>query len=83
MDELQTNQVLVAILEMVRDLHVYSERQHRWIAAMAAVIEQDAELGPLLKQNPLYDQGRAQSLRRIDVMLQNIDALIRQLKGES
>jgi hypothetical protein len=79
----QTNQTLCAILEMLRDLQVYSCRQHNWIAALAAVIEQNAELGPQLKRHPLYDQGQAPFLRRVDAMTQNIDALIRQLKGES
>ena len=79
-DDLPANEVLVAILEMVRDLHVYSRRQHGWIMALADAIAKDPVLGERLQGHPFYDQGPDPSLRSIDVMLQNIDALIQQLK---
>jgi hypothetical protein len=78
-----TNEVLVAILEMVRDLHLYSCRQHRWIIALADAIEKDPALEEHLKQHQFYDQGPAPSLRSIDAMTQNIDALIQRLKPQA
>lgn len=82
MSELDTGEVLCSILEMVRDLHVYSRRQHGWIIALAETIEKDDELRSALERHPLYDQGSAPSLRSIDVMIRNVDALIQKLRDQ-
>jgi hypothetical protein len=81
MSNVDTNQVLCFILESLRDLHQYTHRQHGWICALADAIAKDPALESQLKQHPFYDQGPAPSLRSIDVMTQNIDAVIQQLRG--
>ena len=54
-DDIQVNQVLVAILEMLRDLHLYSERQHHWIVALRYAIQSDPDLESRLKDHPWFD----------------------------
>ncbi len=81
-DDIQVNQVLVAILEMLRDLHLYSERQHHWIVALRyAIPPSRTDLDAQLKDHPWFDLGPAPSLRNLDAITQRIDELIRQLKG--
>jgi hypothetical protein len=43
-------------------------------------IASDAQLESKLKRHPLYDQGSRPDAERTQTMIQNIDALIRQLK---
>jgi hypothetical protein len=80
-DDQQTNQVLVTILEMLKRQAIYLHRQHGWITALAGAMAADPELESRLKQQPFYDQGPAPFLQTVDVMIQNIDALIQRLKG--
>ena len=77
---METNQVLRFVLELQKEQAIYLDRQHRWIAALAKAIAADPELGERLRQDPFYDLGPEPSLRKIDVLTQNIDALIAQLR---
>ena len=79
-DDPQVNQVLVAILEILRQQTIYIHRLHGWITALAGALDADAEHGSQLKQQPFYDLGPAPEIQRTDLTLQNIDALIQQLR---
>ena len=80
MGDLPTNEVLRSILEMLKQQALYLRLQHGWLIAVAETIEKHPQLGADLKQHSFYDQGPQSALQRIDVMIGNIDALIRQLK---
>ena len=79
-DDLQTNQVLAAILEMLKQQTIYLHRQHGWLIAVADTVESNADLDTFLKKHPFYDQGPRQDAQITDVMIRNIDALIQQLR---
>jgi hypothetical protein len=81
MTELQINDVLSSILETQKQLAILAYRQQGWITALWETIQHDAELQSQLKQHPLYDQGPQSASQRTDVLLQNIDALLRLLKA--
>jgi hypothetical protein len=80
MADLPTNEVLRSILEMLKQQTIYLHRQHGWMIALAEAIGKDSALADELKQHPFYDQGPRQDEQITRVMLQNIDALIQQLK---
>ncbi|MBZ5549168.1 MAG: hypothetical protein LAO22_14630 [Acidobacteriia bacterium] len=80
MSNLPTNQVLVSILQMLKEQAIFAHRQQGWITALWETIERDDELQSRLKQHPRYDQGPQPNLQRIDVLTRNIDALIQRLK---
>jgi hypothetical protein len=77
---LETNAVLRAILEMLKEEAQYLHRQHRWIIAVSETIEQHPDFAANLKAHPFFDQGPRPDEQRTQTMIRNIDALIRQLK---
>jgi hypothetical protein len=77
----QVNQVLVAILEMQKKQALLSARLLGWLVAVGDAMRQDAVLEARLTQSPHYYQATTPPLHTIDEMIQNIDALIQQLKG--
>ncbi len=79
MDE-ETKEILRFTLESLKQQAIFLDRQYRWIIALAETMETDAGLESQLKKHPLYDLGPEPRLRNIDVMTQNIDALIQKLK---
>lgn len=80
-DDLPVNEVLVAILEMLKQQALYLHRQHGWMISVADTLrESSADLEKKLEQHPFYDQGPRQDVQITNVMIQNIDALIRQLR---
>jgi hypothetical protein len=81
MAALETNQVLIAILEMLKQQAQYSYLLHGWVIAVSETIEKSPELKPLLKAHPTYDQGPQPALQGTQHVIGNIDALIRQLRG--
>jgi hypothetical protein len=81
MTQLETNEVLRSILEMLKQQAIHLNRHYGWLVAVADTLQKDPKLAEHLKQHPFYDQGPAPTLQRNDDAIQNIDALIRQLKG--
>jgi hypothetical protein len=77
----QVNQVLVAILEMVKQQAIYSHRLHGWVIAVSETIEKQPNLVEQLRAHPFFDQGPRPDLQTTQYTIQNIDALIHQLKG--
>jgi hypothetical protein len=80
MSDLETNQALIAILEILKQEAVYLDRQHGWLIALAETIETMPQLESFLKRHPFYDQAPRPSLQKVDVLTRNIEALIQQLK---
>lgn len=74
------NQLLVSLVEILREEAIYLHRQHGWIIAVAETIEKHPDLVQHLKQHPFYDQGCRQDSYKIERLLQSTDALIQQLK---
>jgi hypothetical protein len=72
---------LRGVLGLLRAQAVDLDRHHRWLCAIAETIAADATLGLQLKSHPLYDLGRDPSLRSIEDILVNIDAMLQRLKG--
>src|SRR5437879_5091391 len=75
----ELNQVLVAILRMLRDQAEYMHRQHGWMIALADTLTEDAEIEKRLRQHPFHDQGPRLDEQITRGMIQNIEALIQQL----
>ncbi len=71
---------LRGVLMLLRAQAVDLDRHHRWICAIAEAVSSDAELGPQLKEHPLYNLPREPSLRSIEDILVNIDAMLRRLE---
>lgn len=78
----EMKQALCSVLEMLKHQVVHLRRQQGWLIALWETVGHDAQLQSQLKQHPLYDQGPAPFLQSTNATIQNIDALIRQLKGE-
>jgi hypothetical protein len=76
----ETKQVLLAILQMMKDQAVYLHRQHGWLIAVADSVDTDAELSDFLKTHPFYNQGPRPDVQITNAMIQNIDLLIQRLK---
>ena len=76
----QLNQVLVAILEILKQQSLYLDRQHRWLIALAESMQHEPDLGNALKRHTFYDLGPEPRIQNIDVTIQNIDALMRRLR---
>ncbi len=71
--------LLVAILEMMKQQAIYLHRQHGWIIAVAEAVEKHPDLASHLKQHPFYDQGPRQDIDKTLLLLQRVDALIQRL----
>jgi len=78
--DVDTTQVLCFILEELKHQAIFARRLHGWVIAVAETIEKNPDLEPQLKRHPFYDQGFDSSLPKTDLLLSNIDALIRQLR---
>ena len=78
MDE-QTKQILVSILEVLREQTSYLHRQHGWVIAVAETIEKQPDLAAHLKQHSFYDQGPRPDMRITASLLERVDVLLRQL----
>jgi hypothetical protein len=74
------NEILIAVLEVLREQSIYLHRQHGWIIAVAETIEQSPDLVSHLRQHPFFDQGPRPDAYSTAVLLEKIDALIRKLK---
>jgi hypothetical protein len=81
MNELDTKSILISILEMVKQLTIYTHRQHGWMIAVAETIAQDPARVAELKQHPFYDQGPREDVQITGNTLQSIDALIQKLRA--
>jgi hypothetical protein len=81
MTALPTQQVLVSILEMMKQQAIYLHRQHGWLIAVAEAVENNPDLLPYLKQHPFYDLGPRPDVQITQSMIANIDALIQQLRN--
>ena len=81
MDNPRTNEVLCSILEMLKTAGDSSEppASPDGRSRLADAVGTDHIVGARLRAHPFYDQGRAQ-LESTGVTIQNIDALIRQLR---
>jgi len=79
MTELQTKEVLRSILLMMKDQAVYLHRQHGWLIAVADTVETNSDLDAFLKKHPFYEQGPRPDIQKTQTMIENIDALLRQL----
>lgn len=79
MSDQETNQVLLAILNVLREQTVYLHRQHGWLIAVADAVETNTDLDAFLKKHPFYNQSPRPDVRITDEMLRTIDALIQRL----
>ena len=75
-----TKQVLVSILQMMKQQAIYLDRQHRWIVAVADSVDSQPELSAYLRKHPFFDLGPRRDLDRTNDVIQNIDALTQLLK---
>lgn len=80
MADLPTNEVLCSILEMLKHQAILSGRLLGWVVALGDTLRQIPVLEERLKESPYYHQATKPPLHTIDDMIQNIDALIAQLK---
>lgn len=80
MGDLPTNAVLCSILEMLKQQAILSERLLGWVVALGDTLRQIPALEERLKESPYYHQATKPPLHTIGEMIQNIDALIGQLK---
>jgi hypothetical protein len=80
MSEMPINEVLISILGMMKQQIIYMHRQHGWLIAIADAIREKPELKKALETHEFYDQGRRPDMQSSDVLTQNIDALIQQLR---
>jgi len=78
MDE-QTKQVLISILEVLREQANYLHRQHGWLIAVAETIEKQPDLVSDLKRHSFYNQGPRPDVHITASLLERVDVLIRQL----
>ena len=76
----ETKQVLVSMLEVLKQQMTFLDRQYGWIVAIAESVRADDDIRKRLEQNSQYDQGPQPQLRHIWNTIQNIDALIQQLR---
>jgi hypothetical protein len=76
----ETKQVLIALLEVLKEQSIYLHRQRGWITAVADTLESNAELDSVLKAHPFYRQPPRQDENRNDELLRIIDELILKLK---
>jgi hypothetical protein len=76
----ETRNVLSSVLQVVKEQALYLDRQQRWLIALAEAMEKQPDLVAHLKQHPFYDQAHRQDVHKIESLLQNIDALIQQLR---
>jgi hypothetical protein len=80
MAELETNAVLISILEMVKHQLEYTHLMHGWIIALNETLQNhDLEFAKIVKEHPFY-KGQPLGGQSTDVILRNIDALIHQLR---
>jgi hypothetical protein len=80
MDE-ETKQVFRSTLEMLKQQALVSGRLLGWGLAVADTLRKNPQFEAVLQEHPYFDLGPQPTLRTIDEMTQNIDALIQQLKG--
>jgi hypothetical protein len=78
----KVNQALLAILEMQKQQALVSGRLLGWGVAVADTLRKNPQFEAVLREHPYFDLGHQPTLRTIDEMIQNIDALIQQLKVE-
>ncbi len=76
----ETKQVLCTALEMLKQQAVLSTRLLGWLVAVGDTVKDNTQLHKALEHNPSYYQSTTPLLHTTEVMIQNIDALIQQLK---
>lgn len=79
-DDHQVNEVLLAILEMQKQQAIASSRILGWFLAVSDTLRKSPDFEAQLRQHPYFDLGPEPNVHTIDEMIQNIDALIQQLK---
>jgi len=81
MSDFPTREVLLSILEMLKQQTIYLHRQHGWLIAVADTLrQQNAEIEKKLMQHPFYDLGPRPDIQITDATIRSIDGLIAQLK---
>ena len=81
MNDRDTNEILCAVLDLLKRQAIYLERQQGWISALYSAIESEPSLAQRLREHPFYDQGPAPSLRSSAETIQIIDSIVQKLKG--
>jgi hypothetical protein len=79
----ETNAVLLAILEVLREQTIYLHRQHGWIMAIGDTVALKTDLDAFLKEHPFYRQAPRPDVDITADQIQKIDALIQRLKSQS
>ena len=82
MNDLETKDVLLLNLRMLRELAVYLHRQHGWMIALADAVRERPEMKQALEQHAFYGQGPRPDQQITDNMIRNIDLLIQRLTGD-
>jgi hypothetical protein len=78
--ELDTKAVLISMLEMLKRQIEYTHLIHGWVIAVNETLEKlDPKYAEQVKQHPFY-KGQPLGGQSSDVLTQNIDALIQQLR---
>ena len=76
----QANQVLLAILAMLKEQVIHSHRQHGWIIAVSETLEKHPEFAAELRAHPAFDQGPLPWIETTNDVIRRIDALIQRLR---
>ncbi len=77
------NEVLVAILEMLKDQAIYLQRQRGWLTAIADAVETNTDLDAFLKAHPFYKQPPRPDEQIMHDAIQRIDALLQLLNRQA
>jgi hypothetical protein len=69
-----TREILLAVLDVLREQAEYLHRQHGWMIAVAETLR-DADLGEQLERHPFYNQGPRPDFQKTGELLRTIDEL--------
>lgn len=76
----ETKQVLIEVLETLKEQATYLHRQHGWVIAVSETIEQNPDFAAKLRTHPFFDQGPRPDTYITACFLEKADALIQRLK---
>jgi len=77
----ETRDVLISVLQVLREQTNYLHRQHGWVIAASETIEKHPDLAAELKAHSFYDQGPRPDVHITASLIQQVDTLIRKLRG--
>ena len=81
MADLPMQEVMISILQILRQQTNYLHRQHGWLIAVAETVEKHPEFEQSLRQHPFFYQGPREDAQITQSLLQSIDGLIALLQS--